>query len=456
MPKALIIGAGISGLTAAHSLQERGWEVIVLESNQAAGGAIRSHLEDDFLSEAGPNSFMVQTRTQEALIRDLGLADEVVQPSAEARKRYLVRNGRLLAAPSSPWSAVTTPLFSFPAKLRMLREPWVHKPSGLVEESLAAFIRRRVGPEVLDYAMTPFVGGIYAGDPERLSVQEGFPKLARLESEHGSLIRGALAKMKARKKAKSAGEAPFKPYMASFQKGLQTLPDALAARLGDALHLNARLTRLSQDSGWQATWQNDSSQESGGFDHVILAVPAYRLDTLPVDEPVSEVIVPLTDIPHPPVTSLFLGYKREQVWHPLDGFGVLMPEVEKGLVLGALFSSSLFSGRTPEGHVALTVFVGGTRQPELAHEPIETLLPKVQEELEWLLGVKGDPVVVRPSYWPKAIPQYIMGYARYREQMEEAERKYPGLHLIGNYRGGIALGQCLDNALDLAEKLCRV
>ncbi len=456
MPSVLVIGAGISGLTSAYALKKAGWSVTVLESSNEPGGAIRSQSADGFLSESGPNSFMVQTRTQKNLLGELGLEGEQLTPGPDAKKRYLVRDGKVLAAPSGPWSALTTPLFSFPAKLRILGEPWTKRPANLVEESLAAFVQRRLGQEVLDYAMNPFVGGIYAGDPAQLSVQEGFPKLAALEKNHGSLIRGAIAKMKARRAAEKAGEDPFKPFMASFAKGLQTLPRALDRELPGDVFYGARLLGLCGNTRWHASWEGPGGEHGDDFDRVILAVPAHTLAELPLPDSLRQALAPLTQIPHPPLMSLFLGYKRGQVRHPLDGFGMLVPAVEKRNLLGVLFSSTLFPARAPKDHVALTAFVGGTRQPDLARMPADKVFEKVRTELQDLLGVHGDPVVMRPTFWPKAIPQYVMGYGRFRECMEKAEAKHPGLHLLGNYRGGIALGQCIDNALTLADGLTHV
>lgn len=453
MPSVLVIGAGISGLTVAYRLKQAGWSVRVLETSGQPGGAIQTTRANGFLSEAGPNSFMMQNAGQASLISDLGLDSELCQPGSTARRRYLMRQGKLIAAPSSLWSALTTPLFSLPAKLRILCEPFVPKPPGLVEESLASFVRRRLGLEFLDYAINPFVGGIYAGDPEQLSVQEAFPRLAALESRHGSLMRGALAKKKAQRAARAAGELPFQPVMASFEKGLQTLPLALARELGQSLSLRTCLLGLCGKQRWHASWQTEEEEIGGDFDHVVIAVPAHQLNRLPLTDTLRAALAPLAPIPHPPVTSLFLGYRRDQVAHPLDGFGALIPAVEKRNLLGVLFSSSLFPERAPEGHVALTAFVGGTRQPELARRPIESILQKVHPELEQLLGIRGEPVVVRPTVWHKAIPQYVMGYARYRERMDKVEKDNPGLHLLGNYRGGIALGQCIDNALALADRL---
>jgi len=337
MPSALILGAGISGLTTAYALKKAGWSVCLLETSDHPGGAIRSTRENGYLHEAGPNSFKVETTAQDNLIGELGLKGELLQPALEARKRYLVRDGRVLAAPSGPLSALTTPLFSFSAKLRILREPWIGRPGNLVEESLAAFVRRRLGEEVLQYAMNPFVGGIYAVDRENLSGQEGFPRLAALEANHGSLIRGAIAKARARRKARKAGESPFKPYMASFQKGLQTLPRVLARELEGSLHFQARLLRLSGGTRWHACWQEGDAEHSGAFDRVIIALPAHRLATLPLPEKLHQGLSPLAEIQHPAVTTLFLGYAREQVSHPLDGFGMLVPAIEKRQRLGVPF-----------------------------------------------------------------------------------------------------------------------
>lgn len=444
MADTLIIGAGISGLTAAWGLQQAGQTVQLLECSGRVGGAIQSECVDGFLIESGPNTLMVGKHETWQALQRMGLEECMLEPGAAGKKRYIVRHGRPVAAPMTPREGLASPLFSIGGKFRVLGDLAVRRPRGLMEESVAAFVRRRVGSEFLDYAINPFVGGVFAGDPERLSLQHAFPKMAALEAQHGSLIAGALAKMREKKDARKRGEPAFKPRMISFEGGMQTLPATLAGHLGESLTLNCRIEGIRQQAGrWEVRWACGEACA----DRLVLAVPAHALAQLPLPESLRSQLELLADIPHPPVTTLYLGYKRSQIGHPLDGFGALVPQKEQRKLLGVLFSSSLFPGRAPAEHAGLTVFLGGTRQPELASLSEAQQVAIAADELSALLNVQGPPVLVRRTFWPRAIPQYIVGYDRFLKAIEQAEGAHPGLHLLGNYRGGISVSQCLENAL---------
>lgn len=454
MPSATIIGAGISGLACALELKKAGWRVHVLETSDRIGGAIQTYHTDGYLIEAGPNTLMVNTRQTWDFLQDIGLCDTIVEPGAAGNKRYIVKNRQLVAAPMGPLQALTTPLFSWSGKLRVIGDLFTRRPEGLVEESVAAFVRRRVGHEFLDYAINPFVGGIYAGDPEYLSLEYAFPKMAALERTHGSLIAGAIAKMRAKKAAAKAGEPAFKNRMLSFKQGMQTLPKALAAQLGDSIHTDIALTSIQKNSShWSVTYKSQDRGKHLDCEHLILATPAHTLSTLPLPGKLRDRLSLLANIKHPAVTTLYLGFSREQIGHALDGFGVLIPKVEKRNVLGALFSTSLFPGRAPDGHVGLTVFIGGTRNPELATLSHDDHVQLACNELKGLVGLRGEPKFVKRTVWAKAIPQYELGYGEIIKSIQKAEADFSKLHLIGNYREGISVTQCLENARALAVKL---
>ncbi|WOO39631.1 protoporphyrinogen oxidase [Rubellicoccus peritrichatus] len=459
MPSVAIIGAGISGLTAAYELKKAGWQVRILESSDRIGGAIQSQLDKGFLIEGGPNTMMVHSQETLDFLVEIGLEDTILEPNSTSNKRFIVRNGKPQAIPMSPLSAITTPLFSPAGKLRLLGDVFVRKSNNLVEESVAAFVSRRVGPEFLDYAINPFVGGIFAGDPKRLSLQHAFPRMAALEKEHGSLILGAIAKMRSKRAAKKAGTPSFKPRMLSFQNGMHMLPTALEKKLSENITRGVELKEIKKSNQWNLSWSYKDGYENDHFDHVIVTAPAFKIEKLPLPAQLKKDLSVLSEIPHPPVSSLYLGYRREQVKHPLDGFGVLIPEVEKRKVLGALFSSSLFENRAPEGHVGLTVFIGGSRQPDLAKKPKETLTEIAHNDLKNLLDLSGAPQFVKHTYWPQAIPQYTLGYDRYLNAIAQAEKEFSELHFIGNYRNGISVAQCLENGrkcgIEIADSIGR-
>lgn len=439
--RVIIIGAGLTGLCAAVVLKRSGVPVTLLEAGARAGGAVASERDAGFLVEHGPNSMMVGEPAVGEFLASAGLDGEIIQPRVQ--KRFLVREGKALALPSGPAGALTTPLFSATGKLRVLAEPFVPRARG-EDESLAALVRRRLGPEILTYAVEPFVAGIYAGDPDRLSARHAFPKLWNLEKEHGSFIRGAL-------RLRRSG-AP--PRMISFREGMGGLPDRLAMLLGQDLRCHARVGSIAQSgSGWSLVWDEQGEERRADGRTLVCAVPAFAAPRLPWPEGLRQQLSVLDHVVYPPVSIAALGFPRSAVAHPLDGFGILVPAAENRRILGVIFSSSLFPGRAPEGQVLLTAFVGGARQPELALLEDAKLESLVRDDLAALLGVEGAPVFRRIIRWPRAIPQYNLGHGEIINKLEKLEAGHPGLHFVGNYRGGIAAGQCIRNGLRLAEQI---
>jgi oxygen-dependent protoporphyrinogen oxidase len=314
---------------------------------------------------------------------------------------------------------------------------------------VADFVRRRLGPELLRYAINPLVGGIYAGDPERLSLRHGFPKLHALEQEHGGLIRGALAKMRQARAERRRTGAAFRKRLLSFRAGMGELPELLGAALGGDLRTGVSIASIRKEAdGWEVGWKEAFGEaRRARFARLVLTVPAYRLRSLPLPNSVLAGLGSVESIEYPPVSVLSLAFRRGDVAHPLDGFGALVPECEGHRILGALFPSSLFAGRAPEGEVLLTVFTGGTRQPGEATADTEALVARVLPELRDLLGVSGEPVYLHHRHWPKAIPQYTLDYGSRLAAISALEARHPGLRLSGNYRHGISVSYCLEAAL---------
>jgi oxygen-dependent protoporphyrinogen oxidase len=436
-----VLGAGVTGLTAALRLVQRGHRVRLFEATNRVGGAVRTERADGWLIESGPNSVLTGEPALGQLIDELGLSGQRIEANPLAKKRYIVRRGRLLAVPASPTALFGTSLLSFGAKARLLSELFSRPRVRTSDISLEEFVRSHVGQELVDYGLNPFVGGVYAGNPQKLSARYAFPSLWEMEQKHGSLIRGSMA------------EARRRGRMISFRDGLQTLPDALAAALPPGvLSLNARLEALIAGPQWSVVWHDGVATQTERFDKIVAALPAPALAQLRFGTLGERPLASLDAIDHPPVASLFLGYRRDQVAHALDGFGLLAPAVEKRSVLGALFSSTLFPGRAPEGHVALTVMAGGARQPEIGRLPADQLLATVERDLRELLGVSGAPVFQRHTFWPRAIPQYNLGYEVHLAAMSACERTNPGLYLGGHARDGIALPACLAAGEKLATR----
>lgn len=447
-----ILGGGITGLAAAHRLARQGRTFRLFDAAPRLGGNIRSERSGEWLLEAGPNSLQL-TPALAALCAELDLHPLTASPAA--KNRYLVRNGRVLAAPSSPTTLLKTPLFSTRAKIRLLGDLFMRPRQRSVDVSLADFVADHFGTELVDYGLRAFVAGVYAGDANQLSARLSFPSLWEAECKHGSIIRGMLAAAKA-KKARSEARGPTP--LISFTDGLEVLPCALAARLPQgSVALQAPVTALVPSPGpaknWTLRWTGpDQTTHCEDFAKVILALPAAALASLTIGETGTYPLADLSEIAYPPVSALFLGYPREQVAHMLDGFGMLIPPAEKRDVLGVLFNSTLFPGRAPADHVAITVMTGGALRPEMAHLDDQALLARVSAELVSLLGVRGAPVFMRRTLWPKAIPQYNLGYERFLAQIAGVETAYPGLLIGGHVRDGIAVPQCLAAGEKLAAR----
>ncbi|HYD82502.1 MAG TPA: protoporphyrinogen oxidase, partial [Opitutus sp.] len=314
--------------------------------------------------------------------------------------------------------------------------------------NLADFVRSHFGSSFVNYALNPFVTGVYAGNPQKLSARHAFPKLWELEQTHGSLLRAQVALAKTRR-ARGASA----PSIFSFRDGLQTLTDTLAARLpAGAVTLNTTLDAIIPGEKWSVVWHDATATHTQAFDAIVVALPAHALAKLRIGALGERPLAALDAMEHPPVSSLFLGFRREQVAHPLDGFGALVPAVEKRSLLGALFSSTLFPQRAPDRHVALTVLIGGTRQPDLASLPLDRLLATVQPDLAALLGVSGDPVFAHHTFWPRAIPQYNLGHEQFLAAMASAEHQHPRLFIGGQARDGISLPACIAAGEKLAVR----
>jgi oxygen-dependent protoporphyrinogen oxidase len=468
MKSAAIIGAGITGLTAAFYLKRVGVPVTIYEAGGRAGGVIQSLRQNGFLAESGPNTILETSPKISELLRDLNLESRRIYPNPGAKNRYVVRDKKPVAMPSSQKEFLTTKLFSARAKFALAREPFVSPRRDGVEESVAEFVLRRLNQEFLDRAVDPFVAGIYAGDPHKLSVRHAFPKLLEAEQKHGSLIKGQFFGAREKK----PGEISRRDArMFSFDEGLQVLPDALRAQLGDSVRLNASVEKISQAAnGWSLQLKENGREIFTGHSVVIYCGTAHRLAELQVElgragsplpadgahgvtRPTNGVDFSLfSEIRHPPVASVVLGFRREDVAHPLDGFGMLIPKIESFKILGTIFSSSLFPNRAPENFVTLTSYVGGERQPELASLPPDGLVKLVCEDLRVLLGVNGGLVFQNVALYPKAIPQYNVGYGKFKDLMSEIESKARGLFFAGSYRDGISLGDSIVSGCNIAER----
>jgi oxygen-dependent protoporphyrinogen oxidase len=446
-PDVVVLGAGLSGLSAAYALKATGRSVLVLDRRAHAGGRIHSERIGGFLMEHGPTSLAGAAPAAEGLIASVGLADARTEKGAGVRHRYLVREGRVRSLPLSPVGFFSDGFFSVAGRLRFLAEPLVSRR--YEDEPIAAFVCRRFGREFLDYLFDPLVGGLYSGDPERLSVAALLPHLKRLEREYGSVVLGAAL----RRLSGKSQVMPGSRVLFSFRDGMGALPRALAAGLDESLLHGVRVERVrpAASGGFVVATKRAGERLFLRARSVVVALPAYGAAAV-LDGVGAEAARALATIPHPPLAVVFLGFRAEDVAHPLAGLGYLAPRVENRPVLGTIFSSTLFPGRAPKGHIALTAFVGGARQPELARLPPTEMEALVAGETHALLGVRGTPVLARTRYWMRGLPQYEMGHAAKVETVRRLESAYPGLFVTGNYLAGMSTAVCVEQALLTARR----
>lgn len=444
-----VIGAGISGLAFAYRAQQAGRRVIVLEAGARAGGAIRTHREDGFIVECGPNSVRM-TDELEALVADIGLSEELISGDSRA-PRYVYRDGRLVKAPMGPASLVTSPVLSVRAKLRVLAEPFLRGPRTRDEPTIADFITRRFGREVHDVLVSAFISGVYAGDTTRLSALAVFPKLVELERTHGSVVRGGIAELRSRRRSKSStkaarqSEAPPRKRrpltIVSFADGLDRLTERISERLGSSLRCNAKVDRIERsDEGFVIV----IGEEIVRVRDVVVATPADTAAALlrPHSARLGDL---LDDIEYPPLVSVSVAFRKEDVTHDCAGFGFLAPRVSGLRILGGIFPSSIFAGRAPQDWHVFTCFVGGATDPEAFELSDDDLVEVVTDDLAATVGARGTARVLRIVRWPRAIPQYVIGHVeRVAEIEREAERL--GLRVLGNFMHGVSVGDCVKAA----------
>lgn len=450
--KIVVIGAGISGLTTAYLLFKEGYDVVVLEQKDTVGGSIETINADGFLFDRGPNSGLETTPLIQQLVKELNLEDQFVYANREGNKRYILKNGELLALPMSPPLFFKTKLFSGKAKLRLLAEPFIGRSKDGYYQSIAEFVTRRLGKEFLDYAINPFVAGVYAGRPEELSVKSAFPKLYALEEEYGGLIIGTIRSIRKRKKSKEVSKQSAKMF--SFKDGMKVLPEAMAEKLGSRVSTGVEVTsvRETAEGNYGVTFRDGNQTLTLLADLVLSTVPAYKASELfgHFDE---ELVKHLNEIYYPPVLVLYLVYDRKVVGQPLDGFGFLIPEKEEKSFLGAIWSSVIFPNRTDETKAAFTLFIGGSRDAGFIDDVEQMVIDRARREFELIMKISAEPVLISKRLWPKAIPQYNIGYVEHENFFDHFEKNYKGIILGGNYRGGISVGDCIKNSELVAQRI---
>lgn len=450
MRTVVVIGGGISGLSTAWLLDRqaresgRFLEICLLEQEQQPGGKIRSVRESGFLCEWGPNGFLDSKPQTLELCAALGITDQLHRSNDNARKRFIFIGGQLHQLPENGPSFLKSGLLSWPGKLRLIGEPFAAAAPGS-DETLAAFGRRRLGAEALQKLIAPMASGIFAGDPETMSLKSCFPRIAELERDYGGLFRAMLALAKKKKQERAEGKISSSAAgpggtLTSFRQGIQFLTDTLATQLGDRVKTGATAIDVRQvDQQWQISLSDGSRMTA---DLVILAAPAYAAAGM-LQETDAVLADILRRILYSSLSVVCCGYDTAGLGHPLDGFGYLIPKEERRTALGTLWDSSMFEERAPAGRALLRSMAGGACRPELFELSDEELLQRVRSDIQAAMGITAVPCFSRVIRHQQAIPQYTVGHAGRLEQIEGRLAGLPGLLLTGNAFKGVGLNDCV-------------
>ncbi|HKV39502.1 MAG TPA: protoporphyrinogen oxidase [Blastocatellia bacterium] len=472
--KAAVIGAGISGLTCAFRLKSLGVNVVAMDASDRAGGVMHSEVVDGYLIERGPNSSQGTLEVLD-LVSELGIEDDLLEGDPKA-PAYVYFDEQLHPVPAGLGSLIKSDLLSAGGKLRLLAEPFKRRSRIEGEESLHSFVSRRLGKQVAERLVAPFTSGIYAGDAHKLSVQATFPSLAKLESEHGSLLRGMIRgavggrKPKAPRVAEPARKPRRRKRLVSFRNGMGSLPQALASKLGEDLILGCRNIQLGlldgsneqvaghkdnrgeTNSGFKITFERRGVPEELTCDRLIIAAPALAAAGLlgPISNEMARLLQP---IEHPPLAIAYLAFDRESIPVSTNGFGFLAAPGQGLEILGCVYSSSLFKGRSPSGMTLLTVFIGGARNTGISELSDSNVVEAIRKDLDQSLGIEDEPKVIGVTRYDRSIPQYNIGHAERVRKIHELAGGIRGLTLIGNYLHGVSTGDCIKEAERAAHSI---
>lgn len=465
----VVVGGGISGLAAAHRLIELSRErslaldVHLLEASQRLGGSIATERIGDFLVEGGPDSFITEKPRALQLCERLGITSRLISTNPGQQNVFVVHKGSLqplpegffLLSPTRLWPLIRTPLFSWKGKLRMASELFFPRGGVNGDESLASFVRRRFGSEALDRAAQPLIGGIYAADPEKLSLAATMPRFLEMERTRRSIIWAMWLEQRHRSRSRHTGSGARWSLFVTLAGGTQELVDALVSQFPEGLvHLNTKATRLEwnlENKTWLITTNETRRLQADG---VILAIPSYNAaETLSSVAP--DLTKELSAIPYSSTATVSLAYRQSEIPHKLNGFGLVVPAVESRKIMACTFSSVKYPGRAPDGHVLLRAFVGGALQPSLFEQDDRTMENSVRQELDLLLGVKAAPLFCLIRRHPRSMPQYHVGHEGRVRRIEAHLTKLPGLVLAGNAYHGVGIADCIRSGEEAAERLLR-
>jgi oxygen-dependent protoporphyrinogen oxidase len=465
----VIIGAGLSGLVAAHRVRELSRvarhpvEVVVLEAKDRIGGVIWTDRVNGFTLEGGPDSFITNKPWGIDLCRRLGLHDRLIETDPTHRRSFVVRKGQLapvpegfvLMAPHRILPVLTSPVLSLRGKLRILLDLVIPRRSADTEESLASFVRRRLGREALDRLVQPLVGGIYTGDPNDLSLKATLPQFLAMEREHGSLIKAAwrqqLQQREDRKHERQASGARYGMFV-TLDDGMDLLPKSLEAALPPgSIRTGSPVRRISRHSG--AGWLVELLSGPPIEAEAIIVTTEAHASARMIDAEDPGLALQLRAIPYASSVIVNVAYQRDQIQHPLDGFGAVVPAIEDRSILAVSFLSVKFPRRAPTGSVLMRVFVGGATRPDLFDLPDDAIKELVTRELADLIGVSGTPQLMEVGRHPRAMPQYTLGHLERVEAIRRKLARHPRLFFTGIAFDGVGIPDCIHSAELTAESV---
>jgi len=456
MKRIAIIGGGISGLSTAFRVEQRRRkgaqiEYVLFESSARFGGVARTERVDDCLIEAGPDCFLTEKPWAADLCRELGLGDQLIGSNDVERKTYILVAGRLVPlpdglmfmVPTNMLAAFSSPLFSWTTKLRMIRE-WFHRRTVSNDDiTVAEFVSRHYGREMVDRVADPLLAGIYGGSADELSLRSVLPRLAQLEAKHGSLGKGMLA-------SKRSQRGPSKPIFTSLKNGMQQMTDTLVACLPEsARRTNSPVDAVTPESGKWLVVSNGRTEE---FDAAVIPAPAYESGRLLANIN-SQLAEDLISIPYSSSVTVTVGYdERVRATLP-PGFGFLVPRTEKVRLIAATFVHNKFPNRVPENKALVRCFVGGTRDAGIVQASGDEIKRIVLQDLEAILGIRAQPAFCRISKWKQAMAQYSVGHGARVERIRAQLAEIRGLALAGNAYGGIGVPDCVRSGSEAAVKV---
>ena len=441
----VIIGGGLSGLTLGTYIKDGGFNSVILEQSERPGGVLQTREKDGYLLEYGANTTSTNLAFDE-IISILKLKDQLVEPKADARDRFIVKNNQLKKISPKPKDILFSSLLSPIGKWTLFKEQFVPATVDYQEETVGSFFERRFGKEVVDYIVNPMIGGIYAGDPYQLSMQHVFPKLLDLEQEYGSIIKAVLKERDAIPKRNIVG----------FKGGMKTLTNAMVNYIGEENILcGTEATKVTPQENGQFSVQlkqGDYDLEINA-DVVVFATPSYV--TAEFLRPISQELANLMQMPYPRLGIVHLGFDTNAIPKPIDGFGFLVPEKENKSFLGAIANSDFLPNRAPEGKILFTLFVGGTRQEhKLEHNP-ELFIQHAVNEFKEMMNINTEPELQEFHIWENSIPQFQTGHRSILEGFQFFENNIDNIHILGNFRSGVSVADCIQGAKRAHGKLIK-